>query len=171
MSGAPGTCTDAGPPERMIARGLRASISATVSFLETISLYTCSSRTRRAMSCAYCAPKSTTRTRSGESFTRRGDPSRHTDALGALQRLALGLQRGRDHDFGLLEFLDGLVTGGGHRRAQRTEQVERAVVLVRGSGQDLGQRRLLTREHTRAARERGVEGGHAPVVAAPGRLV
>ena len=37
-TGAPSTCTDAGPPERMIAFGLRASISAAGIVRETISL-------------------------------------------------------------------------------------------------------------------------------------
>jgi len=46
----------------MMAFGSLASISATGIVRGTISEYTCASRTRRAMSCAYCAPKSTTRT-------------------------------------------------------------------------------------------------------------
>src|SRR5580700_8002661 len=115
----------------MIAFGLRASISAIGIDRETISLYTCASRTRRAISCAYCAPKSTTRTRSCWSFA-NGISSPHADALRTLQRLALRLQRRRDHHFGLLEFLHGLVAGGGHRGAQPAEQVERTVVVVRG---------------------------------------
>src|SRR4051794_137513 len=48
----------------MIAFGSRASMSATGIVCGTISEYTLASRTRRAMSWAYCAPKSTTRTRS-----------------------------------------------------------------------------------------------------------
>lgn len=63
--GAPSAYTEDGPPERMIAFGLLASISATGMVDGTISLYTRASRTRRAMSWAYCAPKSTTRTTSG----------------------------------------------------------------------------------------------------------
>src|SRR5262249_7109120 len=51
----------------------------------------------------------------------------HADALAALEALALGLQRGGHHDLGLLELLDRLVAGGGHRRAQGAEQVEGAV--------------------------------------------
>ena len=46
----------------MIAFGRLASISATGMVEGTISEYTWHSRTRRAISCAYCAPKSTTRT-------------------------------------------------------------------------------------------------------------
>src|SRR5512143_4068345 len=63
-AGAPGEYTDLGPPDRISALGRRASISASGRCHGTISEYTWHSRTRRAMSCAYCAPKSTTRTRS-----------------------------------------------------------------------------------------------------------
>src|SRR4051794_27892755 len=62
--GAPGAYTDCGPPDRMIALGLRAAISATEAVCGTTSEYTHASRTRRAISWAYWAPKSTTRTRS-----------------------------------------------------------------------------------------------------------
>src|SRR5215470_4645408 len=68
--GAPGAYTDAGPPDRMMAFGRRASISAVRIVCGTISEYTWHSRTRRAISCAYWAPKSTTRTVSGVSATR-----------------------------------------------------------------------------------------------------
>ncbi len=54
--GAPGSYTELGPPERMIAFGLRASMSATLIVCDTISEYTFASRTRRAMSWAYWAP-------------------------------------------------------------------------------------------------------------------
>src|SRR5450830_1259818 len=60
--GAPSAYTLDGPPDRMIATGSLARICSTVAVWGTISEYTCASRTRRAMSCAYCAPKSTTRT-------------------------------------------------------------------------------------------------------------
>ena len=63
--GAPGAYTEAGPPDRMIAVGLLASISAAGMVEGTISEYTWHSRTRRAMSWAYWAPKSTTRTGPG----------------------------------------------------------------------------------------------------------
>src|SRR5215207_6547036 len=62
--GAPSAYTLDGPPDRMIALGRRAIISATGIVCGTISEYTFASRTRRAISCAYCAPKSTTSTRS-----------------------------------------------------------------------------------------------------------
>jgi hypothetical protein len=49
----------------MTAAGSRASSSATDIVCGTISLYTRASRTRRAISCAYWAPKSTTSTGRG----------------------------------------------------------------------------------------------------------
>jgi hypothetical protein len=53
---APSAYTLAGPPERITAAGLRATISSTGVSPGTISEYTCASRTRRAMSWAYWAP-------------------------------------------------------------------------------------------------------------------
>src|SRR5215469_5525152 len=61
-AGAPAWYTDDGPPDKMIAFGRLASISLTGIVDGTISEYTWHSRTRRAISCAYCAPKSTTNT-------------------------------------------------------------------------------------------------------------
>src|SRR6478735_3711292 len=63
--GAPGSYTLDGPPDRMIAAGFLASISATGIECGTISEYTFASRTRRAINCAYWAPKSTTSTGRG----------------------------------------------------------------------------------------------------------
>src|SRR5215218_1665356 len=161
IDGAWSTWTDAGPPERMIPRGRRASISSKGIVRGTISEYTCASRTRRAISCAYCAPKSTTSTVSN--WDASTTPSRcvpgptycwsryasaaHADALAALEALALGLQRGGHHDLGLLELLDRLVAGGGHRRAQGAEEVEGAVVLVGGADEDLVERAPLPGVH------------------------
>lgn len=88
--------------------GFFAAISAAVMSCLTISENTCASRTRRAISCAYCAPKSTTRTAPvSNSVT-------HAHALRFLQDLAFGLERRSNHDFGLLEFLHGLIATGGH---------------------------------------------------------
>src|SRR3954471_13945800 len=61
-NGAPAAYTDDGPPDRMIAAGSFARRSWTDAVCGTISEYTLASRTRRAMSCAYWAPKSTTST-------------------------------------------------------------------------------------------------------------
>src|SRR5580765_7081302 len=68
-AGAPAAYTEDGPPDRISAAGLRASISAMGIVWGTISEYTRASRTRRAISWAYCAPKSTTRTRSCSDMT------------------------------------------------------------------------------------------------------
>src|SRR3954451_5785938 len=141
--GAPGAYTDDGPPDRMTAFGRRAAISSAVIVDGTISENTCASRTRRAISCAYCAPKSTTRTVSNWGAS-MWCLATHADALAALEALALGLQGGGHHDLGLLELLDRLVAGGGHRRAQRTEEVEGAVVPVGRADKDLVERAPLT---------------------------
>src|SRR6187200_3191288 len=61
-TGAPSTCTLFGPPLRINPAGRRAATPVAVMVDGTISEYTESSRTRRAMSWAYWAPKSTTRT-------------------------------------------------------------------------------------------------------------
>ena len=61
MIGAPSTWTDLGPPEKMMPAGRAAATSSAVIVCGTISLYTWASRTRRAISWAYWAPKSTTR--------------------------------------------------------------------------------------------------------------
>src|SRR5260370_37197138 len=58
----PGSYTLRGPPERMIPSGERRRISSAEMEAGTISERTRHSRTRRAMSWAYWAPKSTTRT-------------------------------------------------------------------------------------------------------------
>src|SRR5438270_7419580 len=170
IDGASSTCTDAGPPERMIPFGRRASISSKGIVRGTISEYTCASRTRRAISCAYCAPKSTTSTVSNGGASTLALAT-HADALAALEALALGLQRGGHHDLGLLELLDRLVAGGGHRGAQGAEEVEAAVVLVRRSQEDLAHRASHAGADAGAPRQGGMERGHAPVVAAAGRLV
>src|SRR5947208_7273788 len=170
IDGASSTCTDAGPPERMIPFGRRASISSNGIVRGTISEYTCASRTRRAISCAYCAPKSTTSTVSNGGASTLALAT-HADALAALEALALGLQRGGHHDLGLLELLDRLVAGGGHRRAQGAEEVESAVVLVGRADEDLLERAPLTGMHARPAGQVGMERRHPPVVPAARRLV
>ncbi len=62
MVGASSAYTLAGPPEKMMAAGANVRTSSAVTSHGTISEYTPKSRTRRAMSCPYCAPKSTTMT-------------------------------------------------------------------------------------------------------------
>src|SRR4029078_10576615 len=116
-----------GPPDRMMPAGRLAASSLAVRSWATISEYTCASRTRRAISCAYCAPRSTTRTGRGSEATGLVP---HPDALLCLVGLPLGLDRRRDHELRLLELLDRLVAGGRHRGGEGPEQVERAAVRV-----------------------------------------
>src|SRR5581483_6752321 len=177
--GAPGSYTEAGPPERISPAGRRALSSAAVRSCGTISEYTRHSRTRRAMSCAYWAPRSRTRTgrasespagRSGEgSGLTRSVP--HPDALLRLIGLALGLDAGRDDELGLLELLDRGVARRRHRGCEGPEQVEGAVVLVRRPDEDLAQRGDLLGLHACPARQGRMKRRHAPVVAAAGSLV
>src|SRR3989442_11520763 len=60
--GASAAYTDAGPPERTRASGRRARTCSGVTVCGTSSEYTRHSRTRRAISCEYCPPRSTTST-------------------------------------------------------------------------------------------------------------
>src|SRR3954469_24307786 len=62
ICGAPSAYTDAGPPERITAIGLRRRRSSALARCETSSEYTRASRTRRAISCEYCPPRSSTST-------------------------------------------------------------------------------------------------------------
>src|SRR4051812_5675689 len=64
--GAPSSYTLEGPPESTMACGSLALISSMDAVCGMTSEYTRASRTRRAISCAYCAPKSTTRTGRGD---------------------------------------------------------------------------------------------------------
>src|SRR5438093_5951923 len=64
-AGAPGSYTDAGPPDRITPAGRFALRSERGRSCATISEYTWHSRTRRAISCAYWAPRSTTSTGCG----------------------------------------------------------------------------------------------------------
>src|SRR5215468_11874451 len=114
IRGACSTCTDFGPPEKMIPAGRRAASSSAVIECGTISLYTWASRTRRAMSCAYCAPKSTTRTVSYCSLV-IGSP--------------WGDGSGVHHEVRLLELLQRLEAGVGHRAPEGTEQVQLAAII------------------------------------------
>src|SRR6478752_7229772 len=96
----------------------------------------------------------------------RGPPvGAHAHGLLALELLALGLERRRDHHLGALEVADVLVSAGRHRGLERTDEVEGAVVLLGGAEHDLLERAVLDGGDPRAARQRRVEGGHAPVVA------
>src|ERR671915_2373528 len=106
------------------------------------------------MSCAYWPPKSRTRIKLRS----------HPDALGALLDLALGGERGRVHDLGLLELLDVLVAGGRHAHPQGAHEVQGSIVLVGGADEDLFECPGGSGADAGAAREGGVEGRHAPRV-------
>src|SRR3954465_6468309 len=144
----------------MIPTGSRAAISSTGMSWGTISEYTRHSRTRRAISCAYWAPKSITSTGrcgGGASASAAPDASAwlrccvngcsrstaHPDRLLALQLLALRLERRREHDLCLLEGLNRLVSGRRHGCPKRAHQVQRAVVLLGRADHDLLERRHL----------------------------
>src|ERR687886_30293 len=139
------------------------------------------------MSCAYWPPKSSTRINEGPSGT-PGVESReqgmvvlstacysllpsHPDLLGALLELAFRVQRGSVHDLGLLELLDVLVAGRRHAHPEGAHQVQGPVVLVGGTDEYLLQRPGGPGADAGTAREGGVEGGHAPRVASPRRLL
>src|SRR5919108_759637 len=198
--GAPRAYTDAGPPERISPFGARRRTSSTPTWCGSSSENTPHSRTRRAISCEYWPPKSRTRTSSCATARSSASSStgcsattpepwprvtrssvcdkRHRSALGchadvllALELLALGLQRRGHHQLGAVELGDVLVAAGRHRGLQGAHQVERAVVLARGPGDDLLQRAVLGGADAGAARQRRVERRHAPVVSVAGRLV
>src|SRR5919202_4835422 len=84
ICGAPSAYTDAGPPERISACGLRARTASGVIVCGTSSEYTRHSRTRRAISCAYWPPRS--RTSTGRSSGARSG-SRTTSASTVIRRL------------------------------------------------------------------------------------
>src|SRR3954454_7913814 len=78
--GEPCSCTDSGPPERITALGFISRNAASAFWNGTISEYTPSSRTRRAISCVTCEPKSTIRILSCADAT-CGDGSGESAAL------------------------------------------------------------------------------------------
>src|SRR5436190_5024735 len=228
-SGASSEYTEAGPPERTSARGVRSRIAASGVSWGRSSANTPHSRIRRAMSCEYCPPKSRTSTSSsrtrtppggaapmaptapsgpGRSHTEyatpasgasaeresslpgtartsraaagasvirdryrlgdRGAPVRaHPDRLLALELLSLRLEGRRHHHLCALEVADVLVAAGRHRRPERAEQVEGAIVLVRRAEEDLLHRAVLAGGDSGAAREGRMEGRHSPVEPAP----
>src|SRR5882672_4932554 len=86
--------------------------------------------------------------------------------LRLLEDLALGLDRGRDDQFGLLQLADALGTDRSHARADGAHQVQRAILGEGGTEQDLLQGARDADADPGAARQVGVRRGHAPVVAA-----
>src|SRR5215210_515540 len=108
------------------------------------------------MSWAYCPPKSRTRIKL----------LAHPDALGRLLGLALGRERGSEHDLGLLELFYVLVAGRSHAGPQGAHEVERPVVLAGWPDEYLLERTRGPCANAGAAREGRVESRHPPRVAA-----
>ena len=106
---------------------------------------------RRAISCVYWPPKSRIATRLGT-----GDLPRRPQLLGALEDLALGLDRGRDHEFCLVELADRLGAADTHAGADGAHQVLRTVRPRGGAEQQPVQRGVHTRLDPDAARQFGV---------------
>src|SRR5262249_2791647 len=129
IRGAPSAYTDAGPPERMSACGRRARTCCAVIVCGTSSEYTRASRTRRAISCAYCPPRSTTNT--GRS-SGRGSGSGRTSAPGIRRPLRdrhgvrMGLAqtgRGDADELGALHLLDRCRAAVAHRLPHASDKL------------------------------------------------
>src|SRR5215213_3367304 len=100
----------------------------------------------------------------GYSRRHRGPPvGSHADGLLALELLALRLEGRRHHHLGPLEVPDVLVPACGHGGLEGSHEVERAVVLLGGTEEDLHETPVLNRGDPGAAGKRRVEGGHPPV--------
>src|SRR4051794_7737707 len=132
--GAPSAYTDAGPPDRISATGFRARMSSTAARWETSSEYTRASRTRRAISCEYWPPRSTTRTgRSSALSSGRGAGNSRTSAAPVIRcvlrdrdvvRMRLAQAGAGDaHEARLLERVDGRRAAVAHRLAEAADDL------------------------------------------------
>src|SRR3954468_2415434 len=131
IRGAPSAYTDAGPPVSMIATGLCRRISSTVARCEISSEYTRASRTRRAISCEYWPPRSTTST--GRSSGVPSGCSATTSAATVIRRVfrdrdvvrvRLAEPRTGDPDeAGRLQRIDRLGAAVAHRLAQPADDL------------------------------------------------
>src|SRR2546423_7032530 len=127
--GAPSAYTDAGPPLRINACGLRARTCSGVTAWPTSSEYTRHSRTRRAISCAYCPPRSNTST--GRSSGARSGSGRISAPIvgclfrnGHVMRMALPQTSRRDaHEPRLLHLVDRRGAAVPHRLAQSADEL------------------------------------------------
>src|SRR3954453_11417507 len=136
IRGAPSAYTDAGPPLRMIACGLRARTCSAVTRWPTSSEEALHSRPRRAISCAYCPPRSKTST--GRSSGARSGSGRISAAIvRSLLRdrdvvwMALAQPGGRDaHELRALHVLDRSRAAVAHRLTQPADEL----VDDRGNG-------------------------------------
>src|SRR5438105_1646749 len=127
--GAPSAYTDAGPPERISATGSRRLISSALARCEMSSEYTRASRTRRAISCEYCPPRSSTSTGRSSGSAWSGTTSASAVIRGVLGdrdvvRVRLAQSRTGDADEArLLQRLDGLGAAIAHRLAQSAHEL------------------------------------------------
>ena len=85
--------------------------------------------------------------------------------------LTLGLDRGSDDHFGLLEIADGARAAGTHRGAKGADEILATVGARRRSEHRLLERRVDADLDARAARQLAVWCRHAPVVAASRRFL
>src|SRR6266508_453700 len=186
--GAPSAYTDAGPPLRIRACGLRARTCAAVTPCPTSSEYTRHSRTRRAISCAYCPPRSTTST--GRSSAGRSGSGRTSAAIVRcllrdrhVVRMTLAEARGSDADeLRTLHLLDRRRAAIAHRLAHAADELvqdRRDGPLVRDTPFDSLRHELLdvldvALEVTvagRTPRAHCAERAHAPVLLEPFALM
>src|SRR5215208_1904877 len=128
--GAPSAYTDAGPPLRISACGLRARTCSGVTVCGASSEYTRASRTRRAISWEYWPPRSMTRTgrssgaasgsgRTSAPIVRRLLRDRHVVRV----RLAES-GGGNPHELRLLHLLDRGCAAVSHRLPQASDELE-----------------------------------------------
>src|SRR6266436_6814973 len=134
------------------------------------------SRTRRAMSCVYCPPKSITAILSdgGPSrgppippgcSSRPGEPGallgvlvatllpRASELLGLLEDLPFGLHRGSDDQLGLLQFADVARAHRAHAGPDRAHEVQGAVLGEGRAEEDLLERSRDAHANAGAARQ------------------
>src|SRR5438067_2946583 len=127
--GAPSAYTDAGPPERISATGSRRLISSALARCEMSSEYTRASRTRRAISCEYCPPRSSTSTGRSSGSACSGTTSASAVIRGVLRdrdvvRVRLAQPRTRDaHEARLLQRVDRRRAAVAHRLAQAADHL------------------------------------------------
>src|SRR2546423_2429603 len=127
--GASSAYTDAGPPLRISACGLRARTCDAVTPWPTSSEYTRQSRTRRAISCAYWPPRSSTRT-GRSSGARSGSERTSAPIVRRLLRhrhvvgMTLAQARSRDTDeLRALHLVDRRRAAVPHRLAQAADEL------------------------------------------------
>src|SRR5829696_5302200 len=127
--GAPSAYTDAGPPLRISACGLRARTCSGVTVCGASSEYTRASRTRRAISCEYWPPRSITSTgrssgaasgsgRTSAPIVRRLLRDRHVVRVRLAQARA-----GDPHEPGVLHLLDRCGPAVPHRLTEPSDEL------------------------------------------------